>query len=66
MPKQYWFCVVGPVERADLPDGADFPMRRAIDLGFEALTGKDYENCWSGWGIDEETKERVLKASHPK
>ena len=60
--KNYWMCIVGPTERKDLPDGADSPMRKAVKKAFYDTAGHDPEHNWSGWGMDKETKDRVMKA----
>ena len=33
--KEYWFCLVGPIERASRPERADFPMRVAVERAFQ-------------------------------
>ena len=53
---EYWNCVIGPVKRSELPQGADFPLRWAVREKFEEIVGRDAEICSSGWGMDEETK----------
>ena len=67
---EYWTCKIGPVDRDELPDGADFPMRMAVEQAFKDLTGRDAEFNFSGWGgsldkgeqkfVDEE-RERMAK-----
>lgn len=43
-----WTCTVtGPL--TDLPPGADFPMRRAVEAAFREVTGIHYTDMWSGW-----------------
>ena len=53
MSKKYWSCLIGG-EIADLPNGSDFPLRRAVREAYYNLTGEPDELCSSGWGIDEE------------
>jgi hypothetical protein len=53
---EYWRCVIGPVKRSELPNGADFPLRWAVGEKFEEMIGRDAETCSSGWGMDEETR----------
>lgn len=43
-----WECKVGFA--GHLPQGADAPMRRAVDEAFRALTGVSPLFCFSGWG----------------
>lgn len=50
--KEFWTCVIGPADRNQLPDGADFPLRMAVQTAFENLTENPYEICMSGWGND--------------
>lgn len=45
-----WSCQVGEVPRASLPDGADGPMRNAVERAFKELTGFEPQYCFSGWG----------------
>lgn len=52
--QEFWTCVVGPARREDLPKGADFPMRVAVQNKFESLSGYPPEICTSGWGCDSE------------
>lgn len=68
MAKEYWVCVVGPVERDNLPEmGADGPPRYAVEESVEqmlaehgALDSNDFRIS-SGWGVSSETAERVEK-----
>lgn len=60
--KQYWHCMIGPVETKDLHyygDSMDFPYREAIKKIHENYFGTDY-TCSSGWGMSE-TKFRILE-----
>ena len=46
-----WECKVGArMLDIDLPDGADAPMRRAVQQAFVDITGTNPEFCFSGWG----------------
>ena len=46
-----WECKVGArMLDIDLPDGADAPMRRAVQKAFVDITGTNPEFCFSGWG----------------
>ena len=60
---EYWLCVIGPAKRSELPDGSDYPMRMAAKDAFVGITGREPDLCSSGWGLTEERKERVIKAS---
>ena len=57
---RYWYCVIGPADQDELPEGADSPMRSAVEEAFEGLAGKGADYCSSGWGIDEELKEKLV------
>lgn len=61
MAQEYWFCIIGPVERGNLPDGADFPMRMAVKGQFLNMTDLNAESCWSGWGVSEKRKDELVK-----
>lgn len=45
-----WYCKVGDADRAALPNGADLPMRKAVEEAFRQLTGDYPRFCFSGWG----------------
>ena len=45
-----WTCKIGPTVHAQLPSGADLPMREAVAAAFKAVTGHDCEAIFSGWG----------------
>lgn len=47
-----WYCKVGTLHDIDLPDGADWPMRKAIRQAFADVTGQDDEFCFSGWSAE--------------
>jgi len=59
--KQYWVCIIGPVDSDDLPDGADSQPRNAAQNAVAAMVGHEHLSTWSGWGCDEKTKEAVLQ-----
>jgi hypothetical protein len=48
--EDFWSCKLGPADGTKLPDGADFPLRQAVEKAFFELTGKWPEIHWSGWG----------------
>lgn len=45
-----WTCKIGARWLADVPYGADGPMRCAIEKAFKEITGNNAEFCFSGWG----------------
>lgn len=67
--KEYWFCVVGPVDGRTLTNGADLPMRLGIHSAIDHLEkegvkfGKDCQIS-SGWGIDQATKDAMDEARY--
>ena len=55
----YWLCIIGPADGTKLPDGADMPMRTAVQSRFAALTGEFPKLCSSGWGLRPERMEVI-------
>ena len=45
-----WEAKIGTRGNVNLPPGADFPMRRAIERAYEEITGESPEFIFSGWG----------------
>ena len=45
-----WWCKIGPAAVTQLPKGADWPMRKAVQRAFRELTGRDADYVFSGWG----------------
>lgn len=60
MSKQFWVCVIGPVESDKLPMGADSPPRQAAQAAVAKMTGEWPEHCWSGWGHTMESLPKEL------
>jgi hypothetical protein len=57
-----WECKIGG-SAAHLPNGADYPMRRAIERAYREITGEDPEFIFSGWGAQlTESQEAVVDA----
>lgn len=46
----YWTCKIGPVKREDLPDGADSPLRQAVQTVFIDTFRIPPHELSSGWG----------------
>ena len=63
-----WTCKIWECERGDLRSGADLPMRKVVEAGYLALTGKRPDFIFSGWGgeLDEIEREIVNKSYLPK
>ena len=49
-PSKVWECQIAFAYDAELPDGADAPMRKAVEKAFKKLLGRDAEIMFSGWG----------------
>lgn len=59
--KQFWYCMIGPVETKDLDyygGSMDLPYRDAIKSIHKKFFG-DHDKCSSGWGISEQ-KYRII------
>lgn len=50
MKKRIWECKIGEIDDSKLEDGADLPMRLAIQRAYKEITGEDCLFCFSGWG----------------
>lgn len=48
MPGRIWTCKIGASDC--VPNGGDFPMRRAIEDAYFKLTGSVPDFIFSGWG----------------
>jgi len=57
--ERIWKCKIGG-EVGDLPAGADGPMRRAVQIAFETLTGVEASFTFSGWGATLTEVERAV------
>lgn len=59
-----WTCKIGETEREVLRErygqGADLPMRRAVSLAYELLTGTKPDFIFSGWGAELTESERAV------
>jgi hypothetical protein len=55
--KEYWHCTIGPTTRSKLRNGADAPLRIAVESAFVKLLGEQAEMCASGWGYSIEEYE---------
>jgi len=60
--KEYWYCIIGPVDDYDLAHPDDLSLRNAVQNAFKALIGHDADHCYTAWGISEAAKERMLLA----
>ena len=66
MQKEYWVCMIGPIDRSKVPYGDDFPLRRAVQDAIDNLVGEDEEVCYSGWGYSAEQIDAMRKAAYPQ
>jgi hypothetical protein len=58
--QKVWFCKIGEVDPANVPNGADFPMREAIERTYKRITGEDPTFLFSGWGAELTEIERAV------
>lgn len=50
--RMIWFCKIGSLSNAPLPDSADLPMRDAILKAFFEVTGRQADFIFSGWSAE--------------
>lgn len=55
-----WSCKIGECDAELLPDGADAPMRAAVERAYRELTGFDAAFNFSGWGAELDESERAV------
>lgn len=55
-----WTCKIGEVDGALLPDGADLPMRQAVERAYREITGLEPHFNFSGWGGELDEYERGI------
>ncbi len=61
LPKmKIWSCKIGEVDPGKLPDGADWPMRSAVQMAYREITGEDASFTFSGWGARLDEGERAV------
>lgn len=58
----YWMCTIGPVERDQLPEGADGPLRSAVSLAIKKLIDQQPVVLSTGWGLSNVSYRRVTHA----
>jgi len=47
--EQIWYCKIGGIDLSRLPDGADLPMRKAVEKAYFELTGEQPKFNFTGW-----------------
>jgi hypothetical protein len=52
--QKYWICIIGSVEESKLKNGADAPLRNAVENAYGEMLGDEDTVCWSGWGSGQE------------
>lgn len=63
--KEYWYCIIGPVERDLIPDGGDLPMRNAVRTALNTMAPTaEWKTLSSGWGITDAQAKRMTIALH--
>jgi hypothetical protein len=57
-----WYCKIGEIEGIpeEVPHGADYPMRRAVERAYRELTGENPDFIFSGWGAQLDETERAV------
>lgn len=55
-----WYCKIGETDPANVPQGGDFPMRRAIEKAYHEITGEWPDFIFSGWGAQLTEGERAV------
>jgi len=55
-----WMCKIGECDESDVPSGGDFPMRRIVEAGYLAVTGKHCDFLFSGWAGELTKEERAV------
>jgi hypothetical protein len=59
--KDYWTCIIGATDKTKLQDGADSPMRNAVETAYQKVTGSESDVLYSGWGTTED-RMKVINA----
>lgn len=59
-PVKIWYCKIGETAAGNVPQGGDFPMRRAIEKEYHEITGEWPEFIFSGWGAELTESERAV------
>ena len=64
MAKEYWVCIIGPIDRSRVQHGGDGPLRGAVKNAWEKVFGNYPHRCSSGWGATEEEVEAIRQVQH--
>ena len=60
---EYWTCTIGPVQRKEVPNFGDGPLRSAVEKRFIDMFGEQATRCSSGWGLTPEVAEVLSQIS---
>ena len=58
--ERVWFCKIGYADDDALSNGADLPMRQAVQEAYKRLTGREADFCFSGWGATLDEMEKAV------
>lgn len=58
--KKLWSCKIGEVDVGALSEGADAPMRQAVQKAYLEVTGDEADFVFSGWGDQLTEPERAV------
>lgn len=57
--ERVWYCKIGGFVK-ELPEGADWPLRQAVQDAFARATGQHAEYAFTGWGGELTPVERAI------
>ena len=63
--EKIWSCKIGPAPISKVPNGADLPMREAVEAMFHGLTGVRAQFNFSGWGAELTESELAVIEDRP-
>lgn len=49
---EFWYCIIGAIDRNKVPWGGDFPLRDTVQDKFIEMFGEQADKCSSGWGLN--------------
>lgn len=49
---EFWYCIIGAIDRNVVPFGGDSPLREAVEDKFIEMFGEEANKCSSGWGLN--------------
>jgi hypothetical protein len=60
--KEYWMCIIGPIEKYCIPKRGDLPLRASVQQTYFDMLNESAKICASGWGMNQEKYELIQKA----